>query len=117
MNAWAKGWNKRAKWSLAFVVAWAVVDIARFYASQGPVGYYPTIVIFMAISTNWARTYGLWSSFLWLFQCVTRNKSNKRLWNSRASVALVLAIVTDAAVTIHYETELPHTIDWVITWS
>jgi hypothetical protein len=55
MNAWTKGWNKRAKWSLVFVVAWAVFDASRFYATQGPIGYYPAIIIFMAIPINRSR--------------------------------------------------------------
>jgi len=108
-------WSKRAKWSLVFAIAWAIFDGVRSYSSLASAGYLPFVILVLLVPVNWARTYGLWSFVLWLYRVITRNKSKKALWNARATLTVILAIVMDAWATIHYETETPHTFDWVVT--
>ena len=104
-------WSKRAKWSLVFAIAWAIFDGVRSYSSQPSAGYLPFVILVLLVPVNWARTYGLWSFVLWLYRVITRNKSKKPLWNARATLTVILAIVMDAWATIYYETETPHTFD------
>ena len=103
VGARSGGWNKRAGWGLALGIFGALSTWREHEQS-----FLGTFFHFIAlIPIQWAMVYGTWSFALWLYRCITLNRSKKPLWNLRAGWAIVLAFVVYIPFTIYYYWDSP----------
>jgi hypothetical protein len=98
-------WNRRASWGLGLAIVGTIFTWSQLKESHGISNAFLFLIL---IPINWAGVYGSWSFLLWLFRCITFNRSKKPLWNLRAGWAVFLALVVVGFVTIYcyYETNL-----------